>query len=172
MEISAYSLIALARSAREILNEGANILTRNVIIFGQVGCLAHPYLLREMRAAVRKADEESTVAQQIPDAFRFEVGRLEIEHDIEGILHGDVEPGIHGICTPRTGDLGGSDGTEAVAEFVLRRIGHALEVPVNAIGHVFARRNQFAGAACRLGELSHKGFRDSAADADREDPVA
>ncbi|GAB4353926.1 MAG: acyl-CoA dehydrogenase [Gammaproteobacteria bacterium] len=39
--------------------EGANILTRSLIIFGQGAIRCHPYLLREMEAARREASEEA-----------------------------------------------------------------------------------------------------------------
>ncbi|MFA7555182.1 MAG: acyl-CoA dehydrogenase [Spongiibacteraceae bacterium] len=48
--------------------EGANILTRNLIIFGQGAIRCHPYLLQEMQAAQIKGEEQ---AVQALDAVLF-----------------------------------------------------------------------------------------------------
>src|SRR5919198_1642613 len=42
--------------------EGANILTRNLIVFGQGAIRAHPYLLQEMNA-LKEPDQEKALAQ-------------------------------------------------------------------------------------------------------------
>jgi len=48
--------------------EGANILTRNLMVYGQGAIRAHPYVLKEMRAA---ADEDHTRALNEFDAALF-----------------------------------------------------------------------------------------------------
>jgi 3-isopropylmalate dehydrogenase len=55
--------------------------------------------------------------------LRWSLGEAGAADEVEAAVEAAIEDG------PRTGDLGGSDGTEAVAAFVLDRIGHALEVP-------------------------------------------
>ena len=55
--------------------------------------------------------------------LRWSLGEGSAADAVQAAVEAAIEDG------PRTGDLGGSDGTEAVAEFVLGRIGHALEVP-------------------------------------------
>jgi len=52
--------------------EGANILTRNLIIFGQGAIRAHPYLLKEMEA-LEESDREEALAK-FDDAFWAHVG--------------------------------------------------------------------------------------------------
>ena len=52
--------------------EGANILTRNLIIFGQGAIRCHPYLLKEM-LALRETDEEAAIAR-FDEAFWGHVG--------------------------------------------------------------------------------------------------
>ncbi|MDF2185870.1 acyl-CoA dehydrogenase [Grimontia hollisae] len=42
--------------------EGANILTRNLMIFGQGATRCHPYVLQEMEAAAEKDDEKGAAA--------------------------------------------------------------------------------------------------------------
>ena len=48
---------------------------------------------------------------------------------------------------------------------------HALEVAVNAFGHVFIRRNQFTCPAAGLGELPHEMLGHGSAHANRKDTV-
>ncbi|HEX7173233.1 MAG TPA: 3-isopropylmalate dehydrogenase [Candidatus Limnocylindria bacterium] len=55
--------------------------------------------------------------------LRWSLGEADAADAVEVAVEAAIEDG------PRTGDLGGSDGTEAVAEFVLGRIGHTLKVP-------------------------------------------
>lgn len=52
--------------------EGANILTRSLIIFGQGAIRCHPYLLKEMRAATE--DDEGKAARDFDRAFFGHVG--------------------------------------------------------------------------------------------------
>jgi 3-isopropylmalate dehydrogenase len=55
--------------------------------------------------------------------LRWSLGEADAAGAIEAAVDDAIEDG------PRTADLGGSDGTESVAEFVLGRIGHPMEVP-------------------------------------------
>jgi acyl-CoA dehydrogenase len=54
--------------------EGANILTRTLIIFGQGAIRCHPYVLREMRAAKEMHGAEA--AQEFDDAFTSHIGHV------------------------------------------------------------------------------------------------
>ena len=55
--------------------------------------------------------------------LRLSLGEAEAADALEAAVDACIEDG------PRTGDLGGSDGTEAVAGFLLARIGDHAEVP-------------------------------------------
>jgi acyl-CoA dehydrogenase len=52
--------------------EGANILTRTLIIFGQGAIRCHPYVLREMRAAKEMEGKEASV--EFDDALTSHIG--------------------------------------------------------------------------------------------------
>ena len=52
--------------------EGANILTRTLIIFGQGAIRCHPYVLREMRAA--KDPDHAAASIEFDDAFTSHIG--------------------------------------------------------------------------------------------------
>src|SRR3954466_11041184 len=54
--------------------EGANILTRTLIIFGQGAIRAHPYVLREMRAAKEMSGAEAS--REFDDAFTSHIGHV------------------------------------------------------------------------------------------------
>jgi acyl-CoA dehydrogenase len=54
--------------------EGANILTRTLIIFGQGAIRCHPYVLREMRAAKEMAGAEAS--REFDDAFTSHIGHV------------------------------------------------------------------------------------------------
>lgn len=54
--------------------EGANILTRTLIIFGQGAIRCHPYVLREMRAAKEMHGAEA--AREFDDAFTSHIGHV------------------------------------------------------------------------------------------------
>ncbi|HEX7055341.1 MAG TPA: acyl-CoA dehydrogenase [Burkholderiales bacterium] len=54
--------------------EGANILTRTLIIFGQGAIRAHPYVLREMRAAKEMSGAEAS--REFDDALTSHIGHV------------------------------------------------------------------------------------------------
>src|SRR2546421_2156629 len=54
--------------------EGANILTRTLIIFGQGAIRCHPYVLREMRAAKEMTGVEAS--REFDDAFTSHIGHV------------------------------------------------------------------------------------------------
>ena len=65
--------------------EGANILTRTLIIFGQGAIRAHPYVLREMRAAKELKGAEASV--EFDDAFTAHIGHT-LSNGVRAFLHG------------------------------------------------------------------------------------
>src|SRR3954469_20811997 len=54
--------------------EGANILTRTLIIFGQGAIRCHPYVLREMRAAKEMRGADASI--EFDDAFTSHIGHV------------------------------------------------------------------------------------------------
>ncbi|HJS37692.1 MAG TPA: acyl-CoA dehydrogenase [Burkholderiales bacterium] len=65
--------------------EGANILTRTLIIFGQGAIRCHPYVLREMRAAKELRGEEAS--REFDDAFTAHVGHT-LSNGVRAFVHG------------------------------------------------------------------------------------
>jgi acyl-CoA dehydrogenase len=65
--------------------EGANILTRTLIIFGQGAIRAHPYVLREMRAA--KEMQGAEAAREFDDALTSHIGHV-IANGVRAFVYG------------------------------------------------------------------------------------
>ncbi len=65
--------------------EGANILTRTLIIFGQGAIRCHPYVLREMRAA--KDPDHAAASIEFDDAFTSHIGHT-IANAVRAFVHG------------------------------------------------------------------------------------
>jgi acyl-CoA dehydrogenase len=65
--------------------EGANILTRTLIIFGQGAIRCHPYVLREMRAAKEMHGDEA--AREFDDAFTSHIGHV-LRNGIRTLVYG------------------------------------------------------------------------------------
>ena len=65
--------------------EGANILTRTLIIFGQGAIRCHPYVLREMRAA--KDPDRKTASLEFDQAFTGHVGHA-ISNAVRAFAYG------------------------------------------------------------------------------------
>ncbi|HEX6319090.1 MAG TPA: acyl-CoA dehydrogenase [Burkholderiales bacterium] len=65
--------------------EGANILTRTLIIFGQGAIRCHPYVLREMRAAKEMQGDEAS--REFDDAFTSHVGHV-LRNGIRAFVYG------------------------------------------------------------------------------------
>ncbi len=70
--------------------EGANILTRNLMIFGQGATRSHPYVLREMELAVQEAND--TVIDQFDDVLFKHIGYT---------LHNGVRAFVMGLTGSR-----------------------------------------------------------------------
>ncbi|MDH3320430.1 MAG: acyl-CoA dehydrogenase, partial [Betaproteobacteria bacterium] len=65
--------------------EGANILTRTLIIFGQGAIRSHPFVLREMRAA--KEMKGAAASIEFDDAFTAHIGHT-LSNCVRAFLHG------------------------------------------------------------------------------------
>jgi len=65
--------------------EGANILTRSLIIFGQGAIRCHPYVLREMRAAKELTGAEAS--REFDDALTSHIGHV-IANGVRAFVHG------------------------------------------------------------------------------------
>src|SRR5438270_521630 len=70
--------------------EGANILTRTLIIFGQGAIRCHPYVLREMRAA--KELQGAEASREFDAAFTSHLGH---------VISNGVRAWVHGITSSR-----------------------------------------------------------------------
>src|SRR5712692_1840640 len=78
--------------------EGANILTRTLIIFGQGAIRAHPYVLREMRAA--KEMQGAEASREFDDAITSHIGHV-VSNGIRAFVHGITSSRL--AHTPRNG---------------------------------------------------------------------
>jgi acyl-CoA dehydrogenase len=65
--------------------EGANILTRTLIIFGQGAIRCHPYVLREMRSA--KEMQGAEAACEFDDAFTSHIGHV-VRNGVRTLVYG------------------------------------------------------------------------------------
>ncbi|MDX1251284.1 MAG: acyl-CoA dehydrogenase [Gammaproteobacteria bacterium] len=65
--------------------EGANILTRSLIIFGQGAVRCHPYVLKEMRAAAERDAQRASVL--FDQAFFGHIG-FTVGNAVRALLHG------------------------------------------------------------------------------------
>jgi acyl-CoA dehydrogenase len=65
--------------------EGANILTRTLIIFGQGAIRCHPYVLREMRAAKEMSGDDASL--EFDDAFTSHIGHV-ISNGVRAWVYG------------------------------------------------------------------------------------
>jgi acyl-CoA dehydrogenase len=65
--------------------EGANILTRTLIIFGQGAIRCHPYVLREMRAAKDMTGAEAS--REFDDAFTSHIGHV-LRNGVRAFVYG------------------------------------------------------------------------------------
>jgi acyl-CoA dehydrogenase len=70
--------------------EGANILTRTLIIFGQGAIRCHPYVLREMRAA--KELQGAEASREFDDAFTSHIAHV-LRNGIRTFVYG-LFPGL------------------------------------------------------------------------------
>ena len=124
--------------------EGANILTRTLIIFGQGAIRCHPYVLREMRAAKEMTGAAASI--EFDDAFTSHIGHT---------LSNGVRAFVHGITSSRLGQVP-RDGAPETAHYYrfTSRLAAAFaflaDVSMLAMGGALKRKEKISG---RLGDV-------------------
>jgi acyl-CoA dehydrogenase len=124
--------------------EGANILTRTLIIFGQGAIRCHPYVLREMRAAKEMQGAEASI--EFDDAFTSHIGHT---------LSNGVRTFVHGITSSRLGQVprDGAPETKHYYRFASRlasAFAFLADVSMLAMGGALKRKEKISG---RLGDV-------------------
>jgi len=124
--------------------EGANILTRTLIIFGQGAIRCHPYVLREMRAAKEMQGEEAS--REFDDAFTAHVGHT---------LSNAVRTLVHGLTRSMfaTAPLGTAPETRHYYRHITRlsaAFAFLADVSMLAMGGALKRKEKISG---RLGDV-------------------
>jgi acyl-CoA dehydrogenase len=124
--------------------EGANILTRTLIIFGQGAIRCHPYVLREMRAAKEMHGAEASI--EFDDAFTSHIGHT---------MSNGVRAFIHGITSSRLGQVprNGAPETHHYYRFTSRlaaAFAFLADVSMLAMGGALKRKEKISG---RLGDV-------------------
>jgi acyl-CoA dehydrogenase len=124
--------------------EGANILTRTLIIFGQGAIRCHPYVLREMRAAKEMTGAAASI--EFDDAFTSHIGHT---------LSNGVRAFVHGITSSRLGQVprGGAPETRHYYRFASRlaaAFAFLADVSMLAMGGALKRKEKISG---RLGDV-------------------
>ena len=124
--------------------EGANILTRTLIIFGQGAIRCHPYVLREMRAA--KEMQGAAASIEFDDAFTSHIGHT---------LSNGVRAFVHGLTSSRLGQIprDGAAETRHYYRFCSRlaaAFAFLADVSMLAMGGALKRKEKISG---RLGDV-------------------
>ena len=124
--------------------EGANILTRTLIIFGQGAIRCHPYVLREMRAAKEMQGEAASI--EFDDAFTSHIGHT---------MSNGVRAFVHGITSSRLGQTprGAAPETMHYYRFTSRlaaAFAFLADVSMLAMGGALKRKEKISG---RLGDV-------------------
>jgi acyl-CoA dehydrogenase len=124
--------------------EGANILTRTLIIFGQGAIRCHPYVLREMRAA--KEMQGAAASVEFDDAFTSHIGHT---------ISNGVRAFVHGVTSSRLGQVprGGAPETQHYFRFTSRlaaAFAFLADVSMLAMGGALKRKEKISG---RLGDV-------------------
>ena len=124
--------------------EGANILTRTLIIFGQGAIRCHPYVLREMRAAKDLTGVEASI--EFDDAFTSHIGHT---------ISNGVRAFVHGITSSRLGQVprDGAPETRHYYRFTSRlaaAFAFLADVSMLAMGGALKRKEKISG---RLGDV-------------------
>jgi len=124
--------------------EGANILTRTLIIFGQGAIRCHPYVLREMRAAKEMQGEAASV--EFDDAFTSHIGHT---------ISNGVRTFVHGLTSSRLGQVPakGAPETRHYYRFTSRlaaAFAFLADVSMLAMGGALKRKEKISG---RLGDV-------------------
>ncbi len=124
--------------------EGANILTRTLIIFGQGAIRCHPYVLREMRAAKEMTGAAASI--EFDDAFTSHIGHT---------LSNGVRAFVHGLTSSRLGQVprNGAEETAHYYRFSSRlaaAFAFLADVSMLAMGGALKRKEKISG---RLGDV-------------------
>jgi acyl-CoA dehydrogenase len=124
--------------------EGANILTRTLIIFGQGAIRCHPYVLREMRAAKEMQGEAASI--EFDDAFTSHIGHT---------MSNGVRAFVQGITSSRLGQTprGAAPETMHYYRFTSRlaaAFAFLADVSMLAMGGALKRKEKISG---RLGDV-------------------
>ena len=124
--------------------EGANILTRTLIIFGQGAIRCHPYVLREMKAAKELPGAEAE--REFDDAFTSHIGHT---------LSNGVRAFVHGVTSSRLGQVPrtGAPETRHYYRFssrVAAAFAFLADVSMLAMGGALKRKEKISG---RLGDV-------------------
>jgi len=124
--------------------EGANILTRTLIIFGQGAIRCHPYVLREMRAAKEMSGEEAS--REFDDAFTAHIGHT---------LSNAVRTFVHGLTRSMfaTAPLNTAPDTRHYYRHITRlsaAFAFLADVSMTAMGGALKRKEKISG---RLGDV-------------------
>jgi acyl-CoA dehydrogenase len=124
--------------------EGANILTRTLIIFGQGAIRCHPYVLREMHAAKEMQGDAASI--EFDDAFMSHIGHT---------LSNGVRAFVHGITSSRLGQVprDGAPETRHYYRFASRMaaaFAFLADVSMLAMGGALKRKEKISG---RLGDV-------------------
>src|SRR3989454_173616 len=123
--------------------EGANILTRTLIIFGQGAIRCHPYVLREMRAA--KEMQGAEASREFDAAFTSHIGHV-LSNGIRAFVFG-LAPSLAGA--PRNG----SAETRHYYRHVSRlsaAFAFLADISMMAMGGALKRKEKISG---RLGDI-------------------
>ncbi len=124
--------------------EGANILTRTLIIFGQGAIRCHPYVLREMRAA--KEMQGAAASIEFDDAFTSHIGHT---------ISNGVRAFVHGITSSRLGQVPRNSAPETMhyyrfASRLAAAFAFLADVSMLAMGGALKRKEKISG---RLGDV-------------------
>jgi acyl-CoA dehydrogenase len=124
--------------------EGANILTRTLIIFGQGAIRCHPYVLREMRAAKELTGRAASV--EFDDAFTSHVGHT-ISNGVRafayGLTRGAIAPAPAGASHETAHYYRGVARLSAAFAFL-------ADVSMLAMGGALKKKEKISG---RLGDV-------------------
>jgi acyl-CoA dehydrogenase len=124
--------------------EGANILTRTLIIFGQGAIRCHPYVLREMRAAKDMQGKAASI--EFDDAFTSHIGHT---------ISNGVRAFVHGITSSRLGQVPRNGAAEArhyyrFSSRLAAAFAFLADVSMLAMGGALKRKEKISG---RLGDV-------------------
>jgi acyl-CoA dehydrogenase len=124
--------------------EGANILTRTLIIFGQGAIRCHPFVLREMRAAKELSGQAASI--EFDDAFTSHIGHT--------ICNG-VRAFVHGITSSRLGQTPRNGAPETMhyyrfASRMAAAFAFLADMSMIAMGGALKRKEKISG---RLGDV-------------------